>query len=80
MAVEHIGEQERFSLGIRDTAPILPAHEWMELCILVNGPVYPKQKSFCFQRRNMVLQIGIAPITTTRARICLRCHSLSPLG
>ena len=80
MAVEHIGEQERLSLSIRDSAPVLPTHEWMKLCILVNGLVYPQQKSFCFQRSNMVLQIGIAPITTTRARICLRRHYLSPLN
>ena len=52
----------------------------MKLCILVDGFVYPDQKAFGFERRNMVLKIGVVSAATERHRICLRRHYSPPLS
>src|SRR5215471_6494519 len=52
-----MGEQEGAPLVLRHTAKKLPAHQWMQFGVFVDGTIDADEKAFCFEIREMVLKI-----------------------
>ncbi|MEJ0071917.1 MAG: hypothetical protein WDO24_27925 [Pseudomonadota bacterium] len=57
-----MGEQERLAVDLGEPADELPADQRMQLGILVDRPVDLDQQPAFAQRREMLLQIGIATL------------------
>ena len=55
-----VGEQERLALCLVHAADELPAHQRMQLGILVDRPVDREQQAALTQRIEMLVQIAIA--------------------
>ncbi len=59
-AVNDVGEQKGLALGFLDAADELPAHEWMQFRVFVDGTVYGQQQSPLLQCLEMLMQVGVA--------------------
>jgi hypothetical protein len=59
LAVGDIGEQESLAVPFLDAAAELPAHQWVHLGILVDGPRDRDQEPCRVERAHMIVQIGI---------------------
>ena len=57
-AVDHVGEQERAALILGKPALELPAHQRMQLGVLVDRPVDAHQQAGRLERREMRLEIA----------------------
>ncbi len=61
LRVDHVGEQERAPLLFRHAAEELPAHERMQLGILVDRPVDADKEAIGFEIGQMLLEIEPRP-------------------
>ena len=62
LPVDDVGEEERLALGLVHAADELPAHQRMQLGILVDRPVDGQEKSRLPERGQMLVQIGIETV------------------
>ncbi len=60
--VMDVGEEERLALGLVQPADELPAHQRVQLGILVDRPVDGQEKSRLPERRQMLVQIGVETV------------------
>ena len=68
LGANHIGEQERLALAFRIAADELPAHQRMQLGVLVDRPVDPQEQPARFEIGEVFLEIR------GRATALLGCH------
>ena len=61
-AIHDIGEQKGLALGLVDAAHELPAHQRMQLAVLVDGPIHLHQQTRRAQRIEVVMQVAVAPL------------------
>ena len=61
-AVDDIGEQESLALVLLDAADELPAHERMQLRVLVHGAVNGQQQAPLVERCEMLVQVEVAAV------------------
>ena len=57
--VGDVGEIPRLSLLVGNAAPVLPAHQWMQLRVLVDGLVDAAEMPRLFKHSQMLMQICI---------------------
>ena len=57
VAVDHVGEQEGAALGLRDAADELQPHQRMQLGVLVDRMIDPRQQAARFEIGEVLLQI-----------------------
>src|SRR5262249_36461382 len=65
-AIDDVGEQKRASLVLAQAALKLPAHQRMQLGVLVDGAIDAKEEAFGFEPAQMLLKVE---------RRAARCHS-----
>jgi hypothetical protein len=56
-AVHHVGEQERATCILRQVALELPAHQRMQLGVLVDRPVDPHHQALRLERGEVLLEV-----------------------
>ncbi len=56
-AVDHVGEQEGAALILGETALELPAHQRMQLGVLVDRPIDTHEQALRFERSEMRLEV-----------------------
>jgi hypothetical protein len=56
--IDHVGEQERAPLLLVEPALELPAHQRMQLGVLIDGAIDAREQPFCLERGEMGLEIG----------------------
>src|SRR5262249_19252504 len=57
LGVDHVGEQESAPLVLRDAAEELPAHQRMQLGILVDGAIDAEEQPVRLEIRQMLLEV-----------------------
>ena len=62
LAVDHVGEEERLAVLLRDAAAKLPPHQRVHFGILVDRPVDGDQLSGRRQRPDMIVQVRIGGV------------------
>ena len=67
LGIANVREQERPPLVLRDAAEELPAHQRVQLGVLVDGPVDAQEKTACCKISKMLLEVE------TRAAMLSRC-------
>ena len=72
VGVDHVGEQERLAVGFRQAAAELPADQRVEHGILVHLAVDPVEQTGRVERREMVLEIGVAALVPAPIGIKIR--------
>src|SRR5438105_15649745 len=72
-----MGEQERAPLILRHAAEKLPAHQWMQFGVFVDGTIDADEKAFCLEIREMVSKIE--PRMIAQADV-VRCGGLIEHG
>ena len=78
--VDHVLEQERLALALRDPAPELPADERVQLGVLVDRAVHADQEAVPLQRRQMLMQVGVGPRRGDLPRLGYRHERASVSG
>src|SRR5712692_3839213 len=59
LRVGHLGEQERFSVRLLDTAAELPAHQRMHLGVLVDRPIDRYEQPRALEGLEVLVEVGI---------------------
>ena len=60
LGIDDMGEQKRLALGLVHAADKLPAHQGMELSVLVDGAVNDLQQAAAFELLQVIMQVGVA--------------------
>ena len=72
-AVDDVREEKRLALVLFDAADVLPAHQRMQLRVLVDRPVDREQQAAPAQLVEMLVQVGIAASGVGHARVLAEC-------
>ena len=59
LGVHHVGEEKRLAVRLADAAAILPAHQRMQLAVLVDGVIDAMEQPGAVEPRNVLVQVGI---------------------